>query len=92
MRRADTEDDHTLALIKIIKAHPLLPTDEVRFRLMEIAQFHWDHDNEEECPLVEVTPCVLIALLREVAAYRDEYGLIEATSEEWQFNAHQPPN
>jgi len=87
-----SELEHQREILRLINAHPLVPTDELKFRLIEIAEYHLEYGEAEQCPVMEISPCVLIALIREIIQYRNKHGLLEATSEEWQFNAHQPPN
>jgi hypothetical protein len=75
--------DEKRRLAEIINGHPLMATDELRVRLVELAEFHLKHDDDEQFPLFVVSPCLVISLLREVLMYRDQYGLIEQTAEQW---------
>ena len=88
----DCEDPHHREITDLINSHPFLPTEELRFRIIELAEMHLRHEDEDIPPIIEVTPCVLIAMIRELLTYRKKHGLIGAVTQDWQFDAHKPVN
>lgn len=88
------EDPHHRQITSLIDDHPLLPTEELKFRVIQFAELHLRHEEagDDAPPLAEVTLCVLISLLREILMQRKQHGPPETPTVEWHFDAHKPVN
>ena len=75
----------------MIQEHRPLPTDELNKQLAQIA-FQHDLDDEagRSLTMCEISPCIMIALLRELLKYRDKYGLVELPDARWEFMKANP--
>jgi len=73
----------------VVERHPSIPTDRLRQLLIQSVALHEQTDGTgkptDKLPILEITACPVIAILRELLKYRDRYGLIELPNENWKF-------
>lgn len=76
-------NEHVLELCSVISHHKPILTDELKTRLVDLAEMHLERSRlgtiDQE--LIQVSPCILISLMHEIIRYRDRYGFIELPEE-----------
>lgn len=69
----------------LVEGHPVIPTNTLRQLLVQAVALHQEAEQKGKSPMLEIMVCPVIAVIRELLKYRDQYGLIELPDEEWRF-------
>jgi hypothetical protein len=70
---------------ELVASHPAVPTDKLHMLLVQCVALHEGVEEADKLPSLEVMPCAVIAIVRELLMYRDRYGLIELPYEDWTY-------